>query len=188
MRRGNVGWVALSCLTLGASACAHKEGAEAAPGNTEASTAVRPATPLQCSLSVPAQLKVGQPVEVTFKLSNPTEQAQYVLNWHTPLEGLKNNILEVTRDGGPELPYQGPMFKRGEPGADAYVTVAPGASVEAKIDASLTYDFSQPGAYRIAFRGPIMDVTTAQAEVPRPMAQHRPMPVECPTLETKIVP
>ena len=38
------------------------------------------------------------------------------------------------------------------------------------------------------FRGPLMDVTTAQAEVPRPMAQHRPMPVECPTLETKIAP
>ncbi len=150
------------------------------------STAVRPATPLQCSLSVNAILKAGRPVEVTFKLSNPTAQPLYVLGWNTPLEGLKNNILEVSR-AGMELPYQGPMFKRGEPAADDYLTVAPGSSVEGRIDASLAYDFSQPGTYRIAFRGPILDVTTKQSEVPRPMALHRPMPVQCPTIETTIV-
>jgi hypothetical protein len=153
----------------------------AAPG----STSVRPGSSLQCALSVPASLKAGQPVEVTFRLSNPTAQPLYVLNWHTPLEGLKNNILEVSL-AGTELPYQGPMFKRGEPSADNYVTVAPGASVEGKIDASLAYDFSKPGTYRIAFRGPLMDVATQQTEVPRPMAQHRNMPVECPTIETTI--
>ncbi|MFL5350446.1 MAG: protease [Hyalangium sp.] len=151
------------------------------------STAVRPATPLQCTLSVNPILKAGRPVEVTFKLSNSTAQPQYVLNWNTPLEGLKNNILEVSRVGtDTELPYQGPMFKRGEPAADNYVTVPPGGSVEGKIDASLAYDFSQPGPYRIAFRGPILDVTTKQAEVPRALAQHRAMPVECPTIETTI--
>lgn len=188
MTRGNAGWIALCCLALGAGACAHKEGADMAPQAPEGTnTAVRPATPLQCMLSVPAKVKTGQPVEVSFQLSNPTAEPQYVLTWNTPLEGLKNNILEVSRAGtDTELPYQGPMFKRGEPAADNYVTVAPGSSIEGKIDASLAYDFSQPGTYRMAFRGPVMDVTTKQSEVPRPLEQHRAMPVQCPTIETTI--
>src|SRR5512140_2048199 len=172
MTLGNVGWIALCCLPLGGGACAHKEGADMASPGTQGqgptgteSTVVKPATPLQCTLSVNPTLKAGRPVEVTFKLSNPTAEPQYVLNWNTPLEGLKNNLLEVSR-AGTELPYQGPMFKRGEPAADNYVTVAPGSSVEGRIDASLAYDFSQPGPYRIAFRGPILDVTTKQAELP----------------------
>jgi len=188
MNRRLVSWIALGCLALGSGACAHKETPDMAPQQTQGpNTAVRPSTPLQCMLSVPAKLKTGQPVEVTFRLSNPTAQPQYVLNWNTPLEGLKNNILEVSLVGtDSELPYQGPMFKRGEPSADNYVTVAPGATVEGKIDASLAYDFSKPGTYRIAFRGPVLDVTTKQAEVPRPMDQHRAMPVECSTVETTI--
>jgi hypothetical protein len=125
-------------------------------------------------------------VEVTFRLSNPTAQPLYVLNWHTPLEGLRSNCLEVTR-AGTEIPYQGPMFKRGEPEAHQYVEIAPGASVEAKIEASLAYDFQQPGTYRIAFRGPVMDVTPQQAEVPRLLAQHHAVPVKCPAVETTIV-
>jgi hypothetical protein len=134
---------------------------------------------------VAPQLKVGEPVQVTFRLTNPTAQPLFVLDWHTPLEGLLSNCLEVTRDGT-EIPYQGPMFKRGNPEASDYVTLAPGGSAENTIEAQLAYDFSQPGTYRIAFRGPLMDVATQQAEVPRPLAQHRAVPVQCQAIETKI--
>jgi hypothetical protein len=136
-------------------------------------------------MSVAPQLEVGEPVNVTFRLTNPTAQPLFVLDWHTPLEGLLSNCLEVTRDGT-EIPYQGPMFKRGNPEASDYVTLAPGGSAENTIEAQLAYDFSQPGTYRIAFRGPLMDVATQQAEVPRPLAQHRAVPVQCQAIETKI--
>jgi peptidyl-Lys metalloendopeptidase len=43
--------------------------------------------PLTCTLSVPRSLEVGELVELVFRLSNPTSQPLYVLNWHTPLEG-----------------------------------------------------------------------------------------------------
>jgi hypothetical protein len=142
---------------------------------------------LGCTMSVAPRLRVGEPVELRFQLSNPTAQPLYVLNWHTPLEGLLSNCLKVTRSGT-EIPYQGPMFKRGDPDAESYVSLAPGASTEATIEASLAYDFQQPGSYRIEFRGPLMDVTTQQAEVPRPLARHRAMPVNCPAVETTIVP
>jgi hypothetical protein len=139
----------------------------------------------RCELSVAPQLKVGEPVNVTFRLTNPTAQQLFVLDWHTPLEGLLSNCLEVTRDGT-EIPYQGPMFKRGNPEASDYVILAPGVLSERTIEAQLAYDFSQPGTYRIAFRGPLMDVATQQAEVPRPLAQHRAVPVQCQAIETKI--
>jgi hypothetical protein len=143
-------------------------------------------TSLECAMSVSPRVRVGEPVELTFRLRNPTAQPLYVLNWHTPLEGLLSNCLKVTR-AGVEIPYQGPMFKRGDPDADSYVTLAAGASAEEKIEASLAYDFSQPGTYRIEFRGPLMDVATQQAEVPRPLARHSAVPLQCPAVETTIV-
>jgi hypothetical protein len=184
MTLGHVGRLALLCLLVGGGACAsRKEGADMASSQGKEGTPT--GASLECSLSAPARLRVGEPVEVTFRLRNATAQPLYVLNWHTPLEGLLSNCLVVTR-GGAEIPYQGPMFKRGEPEASDYVTLAPGASEETKIEASLAYDFQRPGTYRIAFRGPLMDVATQQAEVPRLLAQHRAMPVQCPPVETTI--
>jgi hypothetical protein len=143
------------------------------------------AASLKCELSVAPRLEAGEPVRVTFRLTNPAAQPLYVLNWHTPLEGLLSNCLEISRDGT-EIPYQGPMFKRGDPEAEDYVTLAPGASAENTIEAQLAYDFLQPGTYRIAFKGLLMDVATQQAEVPRPLAQHRALPVQCQAVETAI--
>jgi len=185
MTRRLVGGIALLCLAILGGACAsRKEGTDmpAAGGNEGATLAA----PLRCELSVAPRLKVGEPVNVTFKLTNPTAQPLSVLNWHTPLEGLLSNCLEITR-AGTEIPYQGPLFKRGDPSAEEYVTLAPGATVENTIEAQLAYDFSQPGTYRIAFRGPVRDFTSKQAEVPRPLAQHRELPVQCQAVETTVV-
>ncbi|WP_239470717.1 protease [Archangium violaceum] len=144
------------------------------------------ATTLECSLSVPPTLKAGQPVEARFQLTNRTAQPLFVLKWRTPLEGrLLGNDFAITRDGT-EIPYQGPMAKRANPGADSYVAIAPGASVEAKVELSLAYELTQPGRYRIAFRNELLDVADKQADVPRIMDQFRPMPVQCPAVETTI--
>jgi peptidyl-Lys metalloendopeptidase len=118
---------------------------------------------LNCSMGVRERLAVGEPVELLFRLSNSTSQPLYVLTWHTPLEGLLNRCLRVTRDGA-ELAYRGEMMKRGAPVASSYVTLAPGASVEAKVELSQAYDFKVPGKYRIEFPGPLMDVATRKAD------------------------
>ncbi|WP_245767184.1 protease [Stigmatella erecta] len=138
---------------------------------------------LTCEMSVPPRLKVGVPVELRFKLSNPTSQTVYALKWHTPLEGLRNNFLEVSRDGT-EVPYQGPMVKRADPSAEAYAPLAPGASQEAQVDVAMAYDFTRPGTYRIAFRGTLMDLGTSQADVPRKMDAFQSVELRCPAVET----
>lgn len=143
------------------------------------------AATLECTLSAPASVRAGAPVEVRFQLTNRTAQPVFVLKWRSPLEGLFGNDFQVTRDGT-EIPYQGPMKKRGNPRAEDYVTVAPGASVEGKAEVSLAYEMREPGRYRIAYRGPLMDVATQQADVPRTLEQLQPQPVQCPAVETAV--
>jgi hypothetical protein len=135
---------------------------------------------------VAPRFKVGEPVMLRFQLTNPTARPLFVLDWHTPFEGLLNNFLQVTRDGV-DIPYQGPMLKRGDPTAEDYVSIAPGASADATVEASLAYDFTQPGHYRIAFRNELLDVATKQAELPHTRDGFRAMPVQCPAVETTIV-
>jgi peptidyl-Lys metalloendopeptidase len=143
------------------------------------------ATTLDCVLSVPPSVRAGEPVELRFQLTNRTAQPLYVLTWRTPLEGLLGNDFQVTREGT-EVPYQGPMVKRGNPQAEDYAALAPGASVDAKVELSLAYEMKQPGRYRIAFRGELMDVTEKQVDVPRPLEQHQSRPVSCPAVETAV--
>ncbi|NMO22484.1 protease [Pyxidicoccus fallax] len=196
MTRGTLGQVALLCLgVLGGGACASRP--EATPPKEEprreetamptTETPAATARTLECALSGPATVKAGQPVEVLFRLTNRTSAPLYVLDWHTPLEGIRNNIFEVTRDGT-EVPYIGEMMKRGAPQADDYVTVAPGATVEGKVDLSRGYDLRQPGRYRVAFINRLMDVATDKAAVPPAMGEFREAQVTCPPFETTVTP
>jgi hypothetical protein len=142
---------------------------------------------LACTLEVAPQGRAGAPVEVRFRLTNRSARTLHVLGWHTPLEGLRADVFTATRDGTP-LAYAGPMVKRGEPGADAYVALAPGESREARVDAALGYPLREPGRYRIAFRGPLRDVTASAQEVPRPLSGHRASEVACAPVETVLAP
>jgi hypothetical protein len=194
MKRGSLGGVVGVCLAIGigGGACAsRKEAAEpqAQPtGQKEAPAVGQKETPgaLACSLSVASRFKVGEPVMVRFQLTNSSAQPVYVLGWNTPFEGLRNSFLQVTRDGT-DIPYQGPMLKRGEPTAEDYVSIAPGASADAQVEASLAYDFSQPGHYRIAFRDELLDVATNKPELPHTRERFQPRSVQCPAVETTIV-
>ncbi|WP_224360364.1 protease [Hyalangium versicolor] len=148
--------------------------------------ATKPGGSLKCELSAPPSVKAGEPVVLTFRITNSTAETLYVLKWRSPFEGEpRSKFLEITRDGA-EVLYQGPMIKRGNPSVNDYATVAAGTTAEIKVEASLAYDFSQPGNYRIAYGGPLMDATTQQAEVPRPLDQHRSVPFQCPEVQLTV--
>jgi peptidyl-Lys metalloendopeptidase len=201
MTRGNGRWVALCCLALGACA-SRKETSEPPPAPAQQQPAPAQQQPqqpapqptqenptmaatLDCVMSVPPSVRAGGPVELRFQLTNRTAQPLYVLKWRTPLEGLMGKDFDITRDGT-EVAFMGRMVKRGNPPAEAYVTIAPGASVDAKVDLSQAYELKQPGRYRIAFNGELMDVTDKQAEVPRPLEQLQSRSVSCAAVETTL--
>ncbi len=141
---------------------------------------------LTCTLSAPRRVRSGEPVGVTFRLANRASTPLFVLVWRTPFDGLFGNDFCITREGV-ELRYRGPMLKRGDPEAEDYLRLEPSASEEAEVDLSLAYDMREPGRYQIAFRGPLMDVTTNEALVPRPLSQHEPLPLPCPVVELEVV-
>jgi hypothetical protein len=173
MRWRHTGWLAL--LGLVALGCA-------AGGKEQAAMTMT----LECAMRVPPRVRAGEPVVLHFRLRNPTARPLHVLTWHTPLEGLFAPVVQVTRDGV-DIPYVGPKMKRGDPGAEDYVALAPGASTEAEVELSLAYDMTRPGHYRLAFRGQVLDATVDGAEVPRPLARHQPVPAPCPAVETTVV-
>jgi peptidyl-Lys metalloendopeptidase len=195
-----VGWAAVCWVALSAGACSKKDTpVEQPPAPAEQrqpAVTPEPAPPapqeekpvaktvLDCGLSVAPSLKAGEPVEVTFQLTNHMAGPALVLNWRTPLEGSRGDDFAVTRDGK-EIAYQGPMVKRADPTADNYVMLSPGGgTVQGKVDLAKVYDLSKPGTYRIAFRGELLDVAPDMSQVGRPMDKFQPMTVACEAVET----
>lgn len=126
--------------------------------------------------AITCRLETQPPTSIRFELANGSGSALRVLTWNTPLEGWKGTVLRVTRDGE-ELSYQGPMMKRGDPQADAYVEIPAGGKVDATVDLSEVYDVSRPGAYKVEADGDLIDVTAGP--VPQPRDRHQAMPLAC---------
>lgn len=134
---------------------------------------------LECRLEAEPPLTAGGPVQIRLTLTRPSGPSAYALNWNTPFEGRwMGTIFSVIHDGQ-EIPYSGPMTKRGDPSREEYVEVAPGRPATATADLAQVYDLSQPGAYEVRVVQGLADVTTEAASVPRPRDQHEGVALEC---------
>lgn len=138
------------------------------------------------SLACRIEPAADSPTSVRFTLTNQTAAPLWVLRWNTPLEGWKGTVLTVTANGT-EIPYQGPMLKRGDPGREDYVEIPAGDSASATVDLSQVYEVSQPGRYEVKVTGSLHDVAKDGGSVPRPRDQHEAMELRCEgvTLEIK---
>jgi hypothetical protein len=134
---------------------------------------------LECSVAPRPPLTAGGPVEIHFALTNPEDEPVWVLTWNTPLERWMGTIFTLTGPGGEEIPYQGPMAKRGEPTRESYVEIAPGGTAEATVDLAQVYEFKNPGRYRLQVTGELFDVARDSDEVPRSLDMYWPAPLQC---------
>jgi hypothetical protein len=136
-----------------------------------------PPTPPAAASPLACHLEAVPPSTVRFTLTNRSQAPVRVLRWNTPLEERwRGTIFRVT-SGGKEIPYQGPLTKRGDPGPEEYVEIAPGGSVSGDADLSAVYDLA-PGSYRVEVAEGLADVAV-DAATPRPRDQHRPLALEC---------
>jgi len=140
---------------------------------------------LECRLTAEPPLVVGGPVSVLFTLTNRTDAPLWVLRWNTPLERWKGTIFAVTL-GGREIPYQGPMVKRGDPGRDEYAEIPAGGSIEATVDLSQAYELQVPGSYQVKVVQGLVDATADGASAPRPRDHHQAMPFDCPAIVLEV--
>ncbi len=163
-------------VTLVISACGRRSaGAEAAPDPTVTPSLEAEFTPaptvtpppgtgdvlLSAALEAPATLDDGMSMPITFILTNHSDADLYILTWHTPFEGIANEIFRVERDGE-ILPYEGPLVMRGDPTEEDYLFLAAGASASATVDLTTAYDLSEPGAYTIAYTAALLDVAGSE--------------------------
>jgi peptidyl-Lys metalloendopeptidase len=103
----------------------------------------------QASVFSDSTYSSNQPVKITFRLTNLSQDTMRVLKWFTPLEGLWSDCLLVIRDGQRVL-YDGPLAKRGIPTAEDFITLASGESAEREVAVYDAYQVSLTGTYSLS--------------------------------------
>ena len=136
------------------------------------------AQPLECRLEPVTPLTAGGNVAVRFRLTNRTNAPLWILRWNTPFEGWRGTLFTLSHDGA-EIPYQGPMVKRGDPSREEYVEIPAGESVSATVDLSEVYEIKKPGLYEATVTGGLQDVMKDAASVPRTRDQQQGMELRC---------
>lgn len=138
---------------------------------------------LVCALRVAPSPVSGEPVRLHFTLTNRAEQPVRLLSWGTPFEGWWSPFVAL-RFGDQELPYQGPMAKRGEPDAEEVLRILPGRSRRAEVDLAQVFDLSRPGQYHVEPRISLHDHEFGQTKGwPRSRTEHQPLELDCPAVE-----
>jgi hypothetical protein len=120
----------------------------------------------------------GGPTGIRFQLVNRMPEALWMLRWNTPFEGWRGTILSVSFQGR-ELPYGGPMVKRGDPVAGDYMRLRASESQIVGMDLSQVYDMSKPGLYTVKAVGDLQDVIQDGTQPPRPRDRFQRIKLSC---------
>ena len=121
----------LVLLTIGVTLIAGARASATTQEQIEPGTDFAPSTTdLEALLALSPTLVSGEPVNLTFTLTNISPDRLFVLAWYTPLEGLAGEIFRVERDGR-TVPYTGILAYRGDPSQSSYIELDPGESATA---------------------------------------------------------
>ena len=108
-------------------------------------------------------------VLVRVTLQNTSATPQFLLKWHTPVEGMQAPLFEVLRDGQP-VRYLGIKAKRPAPGPNDYLRLEPGASLASTVELSALYEMNVTGPYQLRYRTASSGLFAAAGMRPRPGA------------------
>ncbi len=93
----------------------------------------------------------GEAIVLSMVVENISETKDSFCSYHTPFEGIQNNIFSVLRENK-EIIYQGMVKKRIPPGKNDFIYLSPGESSGCKVTLD-GYDIDRKGSYRIQFSG-----------------------------------
>jgi peptidyl-Lys metalloendopeptidase len=99
-----------------------------------------------------AALSARDDVQVTVTLTNVARHPVKLLKWHTPVDGLQEPLLDVTRDGA-SVAFIGRHIKRPAPQAEDFITLAAGERLTRTVSLAGVYDLSQTGSYSLRYAG-----------------------------------
>ncbi|WP_394842151.1 M35 family metallo-endopeptidase [Pendulispora brunnea] len=97
-----------------------------------------------------ASLGPSEGFSVTVTWTNGTQRSLRLLKWNTLVDGIREPLFVVTRDGA-AVEYIGRHYKRGAPRPQDYVVLEPGESLTNTVDLAEAYDLSVSGQYAVHF-------------------------------------
>lgn len=149
---GRLNWwmgAVVSVSLLGACGAPEERAGEVPTEGESARDAV--AGDVAVKLSVPrSSLAARESVSVTVTLTNVAKDTVRLLKWHTPTDGLKEDLFAVTVDGA-KAEYNGRHYKWATPVTTDFLRLAAGESVSYTVDLGTIYDFSKTGSYSIRY-------------------------------------
>lgn len=164
--RGRLNWwmgAVISASLLGACGSPDERAGDVPAQGETARDAV--AGDVAVKLSTPRQsLAAREDVGVTVTLTNVSKDTVRLLKWHTPTDGLKEDLFAITVDGAP-VEYQGRHYKWATPQASDYLRLAAGESVSYAVDLGAIYDFSRTGSYSLRYDSDSHDSTVGHEGV-----------------------
>lgn len=95
----------------------------------------------------------NNPIEITFAISNNSATDEKICDYHTPFEGIRNNILKVTSEEGKLIDYEGIMAKRRPPTEEDYFVVKSKETKTVQFTVDKEYPMTKAGTYSIQFIG-----------------------------------
>jgi peptidyl-Lys metalloendopeptidase len=96
-----------------------------------------------------SSLAARDDVQVTVTLTNVSAHAVRLIKHNTVVDGIKENLFNVTRDGA-RVQYLGRHYKWAAQQAGDFVTLGAGESLTRTVSLAGAYDFSQTGSYTIS--------------------------------------
>lgn len=99
-------------------------------------------------------------------VTNTSNKVARVPKWQLPSETAQGKLFQVTLDGK-AVEYQGPMVKRGLPGADEFAILRAGQSYRYLVDLTESYDMSQKGQYLVTLVSPLQHASLSSGEMLR---------------------
>ena len=136
--------------------------------------------------------RLGDPISLTFELTNTSDHDFRVLTWDTPLE--KQDAQEVfqyfkVRRGDLLVPYDGRFVKRGDPDPSSYVFVRAGESAVETVDLTTAFPITDPGTYTVTLDSRVLDVITLDRDAPdaRTRDEHRGFDLDPLTVTFEVV-
>ncbi len=120
--------------------------------------------PLRVSMTAATADSGGFLGAVEIVITNTGNRTVRVPKWELPSELLEAKLFQVSRDGVP-VQYEGPMIKRGLPGAEDFAILRAGESYRAVVDLTAAYDMSQSGRYVVTMISPLQHASTSGGEM-----------------------
>lgn len=120
--------------------------------------------PLRVSLTAATADSGGFLGAVEVVVTNTGNRTVRVPKWELPSELLEAKLFQVSRDGVP-VQYEGPMIKRGLPGAEDFAILRAGESYRAVVDLTAAYDMTQSGRYVVTLVSPLQHASVSGGEM-----------------------